>query len=204
MRRSQRRAQFLQQDPFTDLLFNALLGFVFLFLMSVLLINPPAEQGKIDPKAEYILTITWPEESPDDVDTWVESPSGEVLWFRQPAVGLMHLDRDDRGMANDQIVVNGQSLRNPLNQEVITLRGVEPGEYTVNLHYYQSHSRNAIDVQVQLAKVNPSLQVAYYGSTHLPRAGSEKTALRFSIDSRGEVSQINTLQKAVVRHDLLR
>jgi hypothetical protein len=29
---------------------------------------------------------------------------------------------------------------NPLNQEVVTLRGIAPGEYTVNVHYYESRT----------------------------------------------------------------
>jgi hypothetical protein len=32
-------------DPFTDLLFNALLGFVFLFMVAILFMNPIAKLG---------------------------------------------------------------------------------------------------------------------------------------------------------------
>jgi hypothetical protein len=38
---------------FTDLLFNALLGFVVMFVLAFLLINPIAKSGAIDPKAEF-------------------------------------------------------------------------------------------------------------------------------------------------------
>ena len=55
-------------DPFTDLLFNALLGFTFLFLIAIMFMNPIAKQGNVSLKAEYIITITWPENRPDDVD----------------------------------------------------------------------------------------------------------------------------------------
>ena len=37
---------------FTDLLFNALLGFVVMFVIAFLLINPVAETGAVDNKAE--------------------------------------------------------------------------------------------------------------------------------------------------------
>ncbi len=63
-----------RSDPFTDLLFNALLGFTFLFLVAIMFMNPEAKSGIIDPKAEYILTITWDDFSPDDIDVWVEDP----------------------------------------------------------------------------------------------------------------------------------
>ena len=69
-------------DPFTDLLFNALLGFTYLFLIAIMFMNPVAKKGIIDPKAEYIITIGWPDNNPDDIDTWVEDPNGNVIWFR--------------------------------------------------------------------------------------------------------------------------
>ena len=59
----------LQSDPFTDLLFNALLGFTFLFLVAIMFMNPEAKTGIIDPKAEYIITVTWEDNNPDDIDT---------------------------------------------------------------------------------------------------------------------------------------
>ena len=35
-------------DPFIDLLFNTLLGFSFMFLISLVFINPDADQAKVD------------------------------------------------------------------------------------------------------------------------------------------------------------
>ena len=187
-----------QSDPFTDLLFNALLGFTFLFLVAIMFMNPEAKSGIIDPKAEYILTITWEDNSPDDIDVWVEDPDGRVIWFRNPAAGLLHLDRDDRGLINDTILVNGEELQNPLNQEVVTLRGVVKGEYIVNLHYYATETEKPVDVQVRLAKVNPSLEIVYYDTVILNKVGDEKTAFRFRINIDGKVSNINFLPKQLV------
>ena len=187
-----------RSDPFTDLLFNALLGFTFLFLVAIMFMNPEAKSGIIDPKAEYILTITWEDLSPDDIDIWVEDPEGQVVWFRTPEAGLLHLDRDDRGLINDTITINGEEVQNPLNQEVVTLRGVVKGEYVVNLHYYASETEKPVDVNVRLAKVNPKLEVVYYGTINLEKKGDEKTAVRFSIGRNGEVFGINFLPKSLV------
>ena len=187
-----------ESDPFTDLLFNALLGFTFLFLVAIMFMNPDAKSGLIDPKAEYILTVTWEDNSPDDIDTWVEDPEGQVIWFRAPAQGLLHLDRDDRGLLNDTISINGETVENPLNQEVVTIRGVVKGEYVVNLHYYASETKKAVDVNVRLVKVNPALEVIYYGTVNLEKAGDEKTALRFKIGGDGKVYDINFLPKQIV------
>ena len=198
MSRRRNRGRY-QSDPFTDLLFNALLGFTFLFLVAIMFMNPEAKSGIIDPKAEYILTITWEDNNPDDIDVWVEDPDGRLVWFRNPEAGLLHLDRDDRGLLNDTLIINGEEVQNPLNQEVITIRGVVKGEYVVNLHYYASETDAPVDVNLRLVKVNPSLEVIYYDSVNLQKVGDEKTALRFRIDIDGKISNINFLPKQLVQ-----
>ncbi len=191
------RRRFLS-DPFTDLLFNALLGFTFLFLVAIMYMNPTAKSGIIDPKAEYIITITWPDNSPDDVDVWVEDPTGQLLWYRAPEQGLIHLDRDDRGALNDTLLINGEEIQNPLNQEVVTIRGTVTGQYVVNIHYYQSQTNNPVPVSVRLAKVNPALEIVYYDTIILEKLNDEKTAVRFEIRSDGSVGEINSLPKKLV------
>lgn len=188
------------QDPFTDLLFNALLGFTLLFMIAITAINPPSKkQGDIPAKAELIVTTTWADNLKDDVDTWVEAPDGEVVWYRNPDGGLMHLDRDDRGAENDTLLVDGTPVINPLNQEVITVRGLLPGDYVVNLHRYQADGDSVLPVQVNVVKVNPRLEVVFYGTVDLPTKGSERTAVRFTVNRDGSVSGINTLQKNLVQ-----
>lgn len=186
-------------DPFTDLLFNALLGFTFLFLVAIMFMNPEAKTGIIDPKAEYIITVRWEDHSPDDIDVWVEDPEGNVVWFRNPEAGLLHLDRDDRGILHDTITVNGEEISNPLNQEVVTLRGIVTGEYIVNLHYYATETNKPVDVDVTLAKVNPVLEIAYYRTVTLDQVGDEVTAFRFTINRDGDIRNINRLPKQIVQ-----
>lgn len=186
-------------DPFTDLLFNALLTFTFLFLVALMFLNPPAKTGIIDPKAEFLITVSWEDGDPNDIDTWVEGPNGELVWFKQPQAGLMHLDRDDRGLANDMQLVNGREIINPLNQEVVTIRGRSPGEYVVNLHYYRSENGRAVPVTIYLAEVNPSMQVLHYTTSVLENEREELTAIRFTINAAGKATNINNLQKKIVR-----
>ena len=187
-----------RSDPFTDLLFNALLGFTFLFLVAIMFMNPEAKSGIIDPKAEYILTITWEDNNPDDIDVWVEDPKGQTIWFRNPEAGLLHLDRDDRGLLNDTISINGEEVQNPLNQEIVTIRGVVKGEYIVNLHYYATETKKPVDVEIRLVKVNPKMEVIYYGTVNLEKTGTEKTAFRFRIGHQGAITNINFLPKQIV------
>lgn len=185
-------------DPFSDLLFNTLLAFVMLFAAALIVMNPKAKTGVIDAKAEFIITVTWPDLDPNDIDTWVQDPGGNLVWFRAREAGLMHLDRDDRGVANDTIVVNGQQVVNPLNQEVVTIRGYAPGEYTVNLHYYETKNGQPVDVNVSVVKVNPRAEVVFYGTVKVARKGDEATAARFTVDRSGRVGNVNTLAKKLV------
>tara|TARA_B100001971_G_scaffold116145_1_gene106804 strand:- start:1135 stop:1737 length:603 start_codon:yes stop_codon:yes gene_type:complete len=185
-------------DPFTDLLFNALLGFTFLFLVAIMFMNPIAKEGIINLKAEYIVTVSWPDGNPDDIDVWIEGPRGNLVWFRNPEAGLLHLDRDDRGALNDTLEIEGETVTNPLNQEIVTMRGIVAGEYVVNIHYYASETGQPVDVTVKVEKINPSLEVAYYKTLTLNHKGEEKTAVRFKLTASGEVWGTNSLPKQIV------
>lgn len=195
-RRSKRRGY---TDPFTDLVFNTLLGITFLLIVTMLFINPENKQGKINPKAEYIITVSWPDWNKNDIDTWVESPRGDLVWFRNPEAGLMHLDRDDRGMLNDYIQVAGEKKANPLNQEIVTIRGVVAGEYVINVHYYHSEDSASVPVQVKVERVNPVLEVVYYGEVKLENQGDEHTMIRVKIAPDGSVLATNSLPKKLVK-----
>ena len=198
--RSRRRTREAEVDPFYDMLFNMLIAFVFCFIIAMLAMNPKAlKSGDIPAKAEFIITLSWPDMNPNDIDLWVQDPGGNLVWFRAREAGLMHLDRDDRGLANDSIVVNGKSIVNPLNQEVVTLRGVAPGEYTVNAHYYDSKDGKPVEVAVSILKVNPRAEVIFYGAMTLARKGDEATAARFTVLPDGSVANINTLPKTPVQ-----
>ncbi|MEY2686601.1 MAG: hypothetical protein RL375_799 [Pseudomonadota bacterium] len=198
--RRQRHAREAEVDPFYDMLFNMLIAFVFCFIIALLAMNPKAlKAGDIPAKAEYIVTVSWPDMNANDIDTWVQDPAGNLVWFRAREAGLMHLDRDDRGLANDSIVVNGKQIVNPLNQEVVTLRGIAMGEYTVNAHYYESKDGQPVEVTVSVVKVNPRAEVVYYGSVKLARKGDEATTVRFTVLPDGAVDNINTLPKTLVQ-----
>ncbi|MCI1192642.1 hypothetical protein MOJ79_12390 [Calidifontimicrobium sp. SYSU G02091] len=193
-----RRRRHDDLDPFSDLLFNTLLVFVLLFAVALVAMNPKARTGVIDAKAEFIVTVTWPDMDPNDIDTWVQDPAGNLVWFRAREGGMMHLDRDDRGMTNDTIVIDGRQIVNPLNQEVVTIRGFAPGEYTVNVHYYESRNSQPVTVNVSVVKVNPRASVVFYGSVDLARKGDEATAVRFTVERDGGVRDVNTLPKSIV------
>ena len=185
-------------DPITAVLFKIIQAITYLFVLAVLFMNPVSKQGIIDPKAEYIITVTWPDKNPNDIDTYVEDPAGNLVDFAATAAGLIHLDRDDRGNLNDTLNFNGKIVENPLNQEVATIRGVITGEYVVNIHYYASEDSKPVPVTVRVDKVNPKLEVVYYDTLTLERKDDEKTAVRFTVLTDGSVANINHIPKSLV------
>ena len=55
-----------------------------------------------------------------------------------------------------------------------------------------------MDVNVKVEKVNPQLEVIYYGTIPLERKGIEKTATRFNISQDGTVSVSGNLYKRLI------
>ena len=53
---------------FTDLLFNVLIGFAFLFIIEFILINPIEDTKQIDSKAECMIIMEWDDKSKYDID----------------------------------------------------------------------------------------------------------------------------------------
>ncbi len=189
-------------DPFTDLLFNTLLGFTLLFFISIIFMNPIAKLGNITYKAEYIITVIWPEDQPDDIDLWVQNPHQETVSYLQKEAGWLHLDRDDRGDLNDTVLIDGEKVVHPINQEVVTIRGIISGEYVVNLHYYQSQSNKPVRANVKIEKVNPVLRLVFIDQVTLDRVDDEKTVLRFELDGNGEFVSMNRIEKTLTPYRL--
>ena len=187
-----------EQDVFTDLLFNALLGFAFMFAIAFMLINSSEETGNIRSNAEILISVQWPDEHPDDVDAIVEDPQGSLVWYHNRDSGLMHLDRDDRGNLADNLNINDEVVSNPINQETITVRGLQSGEYIINLLHYKSNFKEPLPVTVKVEKLNPSVELVYYGEHFLNGVGDEMTALRFYVDSQKNISDLNQIPKRLI------
>ena len=123
--------------------------------------SPEAKDGKIDSKAEFIITMDWPDNHPDDLDLFVQDPVGNIAWYRHREAGFLTLDRDDRGGANDFIVVNGKKIPSPIREEIVTVRGIVPGEYTVNVSHFQATTGQPVPATVKVQKLNPTAQVIF-------------------------------------------
>ena len=183
---------------FLDLLFNSLLCFAALFVISFLLINPKQKSKTVEVKAEFLIVVEWPETLNDDVDVYVEDPAGNLVFFMRREEGLMHLDRDDLGESNDTLETPSGIVRYGENREIVTIRGTVPGEYVVNVHMYNRKTEQTVPVTVEITKINPFATVLL-DTVELEWEGHEKTVCRFKVDSDGAVENLYYLPKSLVR-----
>jgi hypothetical protein len=185
-------------DPFSVMLFKALQVVGFFFFIALLAISPESKEGKIDSKAEFIITMDWPDNHPDDLDLFVQDPIGNIAWYRHREAGFLTLDRDDRGGANDFIVVNGRKLPSPIREEIVTIRGIVAGEYTVNVSHFQATTGQPVEATVKVQKLNPTAQVIFDDKVIVDHSGDEKTALRFKVDAEGKVTDVFRRPKSLL------
>jgi len=194
------RRIYYNNTSFLDLLFNTLVGFVFLFIIAFLLINPSLKKADIKTKAEFVITVTWSDYSQDDVDTWLQDPAGNVLHFRQRDVGLAHLDRDDLGKLNDTITLDdGRRVEYPHNQELTTIRGFLTGEWVLNVHMYNKRDANPILVEVRIDKLNPKVETVFYKKIVMKSRWEEITVTRFVMTNQGDIINWDDLPKTLVK-----
>ena len=203
---------------FTDLLFNILVGFAFLFIIAFLLIKPEAKKEDFERKAEYVIIMEWDHDAPDDIDLYVEDPLKGIVSFRHPTMNQMHLDKDDLGSRNDTMLIDGVPSTISINREVVTIRGIARGEYIVNGHYYSNRSnvlsttgegsvsvdRNEskkknkdgrfLTVKVEVHKVNP-YSILWIGEKKFDYKGQEETFVRFRLTKTGNIIPPFTYQE---------
>lgn len=178
---------------FIDLLFNILITFAALFFLTLILVNKPTQDKKIDAKAEIMIVMTWPDDSADDVDLWVLTPELNKIGFNNKSNTYVTLDHDDLGMTNDYTIdEHGKKHIILLNREVTSIRAWRNGHYVVNVHLYRRYQNplknnlidnNPIPVTVELIQVNPTVKTVYRGTVLLAVEREEKTVFTFDIQN---------------------
>ncbi|MGD9539165.1 MAG: hypothetical protein AB7P52_18320 [Alphaproteobacteria bacterium] len=173
---------------FRDTITLALAGFVAMVVLVLPHIHPKAESqaASVEPPGSVIVEVRWPDPIDADIDLWVAAPGETPVGYSNKGGRTFNLLRDDRGHYNDPT---------ELNYEVSFSRGVPAGEYVVNLHYYglvdaaaqQSHEVPATVVVSTRSPTTGTTMRRFAENLVLSRIGEETTALRFSMNDRGEV-----------------
>ena len=184
------RYSFRTGPVFRDMLYLLSLSFAVLLIYALIQIHPPAKKSEIERKAEFLIILEWDERSAADIDLWVMDPQENIVWFQQKTGGFLHLDKDDLGHRNDKIIIDGKEKIIYLNREVVTIRGIVPGEYITNVHAYRKFKNTPVNGYVRLLKLNPYIEYAteYF---ILKDVGDEVTVFRFEVNKDGYVSDIN-------------
>jgi hypothetical protein len=157
--------------------------------------NPPAkssESAGVPAPGNVIIEAQWPDKLDADVDLWVEGPGDRPVGYSNKSGRLFNLLRDDLGRAQDMT---------DYNYEVAYSRGTPAGEYIVNLHMYRAIGVT-FPVPVKIvasvkADANGPARQLVATTVELRRENQELTALRFRLDSKGQLQpgSVNSLFK---------
>ena len=157
------------------------------------------KKGDIVSKAEVLITATWDRKRDVDVDMWMEIPSGHVIMYTNKEDVNISLDRDSRGMQTNSTILPDGSHSISINQEIITIRAIVPGDYLVAISYYGGTNEKtgynfqpgqdtpdvAIEVQLEVDKVNPKFTQVHGALVTLTKVKQTLNVLAFHIDNNG-------------------
>lgn len=177
---------------FIDMVLNLLLGFIVLFILAFLYINPIADTGKIDPVTQFMITMQWDDKSSADMDLWVRGPDGTVVGYQHKDGSYIYLDRDDLGLSNDTVEIDGKPVEIFRNIETVSITKGFKGEYIVNVNFFPTPSKidNKVEeVQIDLYQMNPYKLVI--SKKILLSYAEEKTAFSFIVDENSNISDIS-------------
>ena len=192
-----------------DVVFCIAISFIILFAIEHMMINPLSKENTKEAKEIFLISVTWPEGKPHDIDTYLMDPTRRSVFFNAKEVGMMHLERDDRGHVGDNLILpDGQKVEYESNIETVSIRGIIPGEYICNVHMYslnynyedyldENGEEMVVDqtckVKIQLIRID-GMSVEIENEVELLRIGQEKTAFRFTLNSQGKITDKNTLE----------
>jgi hypothetical protein len=166
-----------------------------LLLVVYTLVAPPSKPASIDTLGQYAIETTWPASRADDVDTFVQDPTGKIAWYFEPDVGLMHLEHDDLGKRSDTEQGGGKVAVVNDNRERVILRGTLPGEMTVNVDAYRKVGNGGLPVTIKLYRLRGDDDELLVRHLTLHAQSEEATAFRFTLDANGKLMSHNELSK---------
>lgn len=183
-----------------DLHLNLIIGFVSLFILCFILINPVAKTGKIDPVTQIMVTMRWDDNSRTDIDLWVKAPTKTVGYTNKDGSYLI-LERDDLGITTDRYIIDGKEHTVKRNIETITINDIVPGEYVINIHFYgPSVSKDIEKVHVELLDLHP-FSIVFAADTKVSY-NEETTIVTFVVNDLGNIVDMRTDLQMSIKNQL--
>ncbi len=176
-----RRAREGLSPSFLDMAMTVVCVLLAMMLISVFDTPKPAA-GALTPKAEFLVEMTWDDGSASDVDLYARGPDGKIVFFGSRKTEVMFLDTDNTGSSNG--LINDR-------REIVTVRAIEPGTYTFNIHAYRL--AGPVNVKLRVIKLNP-YGVVREASYAFDTQGQERTlaAMNVRADGSAEVFEQQT------------
>jgi hypothetical protein len=184
---------------FRDVIMLALIGFVAM----VILLLPHLKKSAVEAQdhrapGNLIVEMHWPSDMPYDVDLWVMGPNSTPVGFWNQGNRIFNLLRDDLGVEGDAT---------DENYEVSYSRGIEAGDYVVNVHMYGMVPNGVkVPVKVVISVRNDMEATKQILQTEiiLDRRNQEETAFRFSMTGDGQLIEdsVTTLRKRLITQPL--
>lgn len=156
-------------------------GLLFVLVAVISHINPPTKADDARPPGTVMIEAFWADEADVDVDLWVQGPGDRPVGYSNKGGALFNLLRDDIGVVMD---ASGKNYENAYS------RGVAEGEYAVNLHLYSLRAGQvplSVKVVVSVRIGNTAIRQIIVTDVALERVGHEVTAVRFALDSSGNL-----------------
>lgn len=177
---------------FRDMLF--LLVFAYLVIGAVALAHVHKQEQSSSgaaPPGSVIVDIHWDDTIDADIDLWVEAPGDVPVGYSNKAGMIFNLLRDDLGHSGDPV---------SMNYEIAYGRGLWPGEYTVNAHFYRSVDGRfpvPVTARVSVRGSDGEVENILRSVVELDHVGQETTIFRFRLDAQGRLvpGSVNRLHK---------
>lgn len=171
---------------FRDLFLGALGLFVILFVIIITLINPPTveETDVSRENGDLTIYVAWPDDMNIDIDIWSFAPKElKPVGYSNKDGRILNLLRDDMGFVND---FSGK------NFEFMISRGLPPGVWYVNLHFYSSRGVSldtVVPIKVIIERIMPNKlkKILFVKDVEMKALKEEITVVSFELDEDGEV-----------------
>lgn len=152
------------------------------------------------PAGSISVYVFWQDGLDMDNDTHIMGPDGEHIFYGNKAGRNWNLLRDDLGKAGDDFDKNFENAFS---------RGIEPGEYVINMHAYRGTPEmypQVIHIEVTVTtdpKAGKGAGTVIKQTVTLYKVKEEVTVVRFALTAKGEVvsGSVNHVHKSIIKQD---
>jgi len=173
-----------------DLMANGMCVFALLFLLLLMVMNPPKKEMNEDivSPGNVNVELQWPDNIHVDIDLWVWAPGDKPVGYSNKSGLVFNLLRDDLGNTADLL---------DMNYENAYSRGAPSGKWCVNVHYYKGSIENVpVKVLITLKRNGDrNIKELFFIEDFLKSSGEELTIVcwRFDNDSNVVLGSVHRL-----------